>query len=311
MKLRNVLMFKIEIRDTANNTNMPVDSFKKLFDEVFNEKCRNNSMTLTERDQDPMVLDIIENTEEYLFGRLNKKRPNFSIQKRNYDTLAITDILSPDEVNSNGVELFTYFILGYHHGILSIVDSKGAPNEKALGRIFAIHNSQFQYEAYPIPNRHLLSNLIDGKAPVINKIRVDIARPSAQILQQLFGFGEEEVIQTVQQNTASMVFEVKPQLRGALTNNTKFIGRLVQAFQDNHDKYKSVILTGKKDDGDRQRRYDLYEEYFKYPITVEEYKKEGGREVERDRIHIQNQYRDKMKLAYDEYKKMILAVSDR
>lgn len=51
-----------------------------------------------------MMLDILENTEEYLFARLNRKRPNNSMQKRNYNTYETADVLPPDEIGNNGVE---------------------------------------------------------------------------------------------------------------------------------------------------------------------------------------------------------------
>ena len=48
---------------------------------------------------------------KYLFARLNRKRPNNSMQKRNYNTYETADVLPPDEIGNNGVEWFTYCIL--------------------------------------------------------------------------------------------------------------------------------------------------------------------------------------------------------
>lgn len=311
MSTKNIYLFKVVIRDTQTNTEVPVNLFKGLFQEIFNRESRNSALKLTYEDTEPMMLDILEDTNEYLFARLNRKRPNNSMQKRNYNTYLTTDVLQPDEIGSNGVELFTYCILGYSHGILSIVNSKGAPNEGALARVFSRYNNRFSLETEAIPNQDLINELINGRAPEINKVQIDIAQPDAQILQELFGFNDAEVLEAVGQNTSSIVFEVKPNFRGALSNDVNVITRLVRALQQNHNRYNSVVLSGKKSTGERQRQYDLYEEYFKYPISVSEYRQENGQKTEREKELILRDYKGNMMNVYNQYKDIILAVSNR
>lgn len=311
MSIKNIYLFKVVIRDTQTNTEVPVNLFKGLFQEIFDRESRNSALKLTYEDTEPMMLDILEDTNEYLFARLNRKRPNNSMQKRNYNTYLTTDVLQPDEVGSNGVELFTYCILGYSHGILSIVNSKGAPNEGALARVFSRYNNRFSLETEAIPNQDLINELINGRAPEINKVQIDIAQPDAQILQELFGFNDAEVLEAVGQNTSSIVFEVKPDFRGALSNDVNVITRLVRALQQNHNRYNSVVLSGKKSTGERQRQYDLYEEYFKYPISVSEYRQENGQKTEREKELILRDYKGNMMNVYNQYKDIILAVSNR
>lgn len=311
MSIKNIYLFKVVIRDTQTNTEVPVNLFKGLFQEIFDRESRNSALKLTYEDTEPMMLDILEDTNEYLFARLNRKRPNNSMQKRNYNTYLTTDVLQPDEIGSNGVELFTYCILGYSHGILSIVNSKGAPNEGALARVFSRYNNRFSLETEAIPNQDLINELINGRAPEINKVQIDIAQPDAQILQELFGFNDAEVLEAVGQNTSSIVFEVKPDFRGALSNDVNVITRLVRALQQNHNRYNSVVLSGKKSTGERQRQYDLYEEYFKYPISVSEYRQENGQKTEREKELILRDYKGNMMNVYNQYKDIILAVSNR
>jgi hypothetical protein len=311
MSTKNIYLYKVIIRDTQENREVPVDAFKGLFEEIFNRELRNNAIKLTYQDAEPMMLDIIEDTDEYLFARLNRKRPNNSMQKRNYNTFETTDVLPPDEVGDSGVEWFTYCILGYRHGILSLVNSKGAPNEGALARVFSIYNHRYSLETEGIPNQNLIRELLDGRSPEINKVQVNIAQPNAQILQELFGFNDAQVLQTVGQNTSSLVFEVKPDFRGCLVNDAGLISRLVNALQRNRPRYNSVVLSGKPTANGRQRQYDLYEEYFKYPITVNEYRQEDGHKVEVEKEIILRDYRGNMMNVYGQYKDVILAVSNR
>ena len=92
---------------------------------------------------------------------------------------------------------------------------------------------------------------------------------------------------------------------------SKIITRLVSLLQKNHNRYNSVILSGKKAAGERQRQYDLYEEYFKYPISINEYRQEGGKKVERAKDLILRDYRNGMMNVYNEYKEIILTISNR
>ena len=71
MSTKNIYLFKVSIRDTQTNTEVPVQLFRGLFREIFDREGRNNALKLTYEDTEPMMLDILENTEEYLFARLN------------------------------------------------------------------------------------------------------------------------------------------------------------------------------------------------------------------------------------------------
>lgn len=311
MSTKNIYFFKVTIRDTQNNTEVPVSSFKAIFQSIIDQHSRNGALKLDYQSSEPIMLDVLEHTDEFLFARLNRKRPNNSMQKRNYNTYQTTDVLAPDEIGNSGVELFTYCILGYSHGILSIVNSKGAPGAGALARVFSCYNNRFSLETEGIPNQDLINELLGGRAPEINRVQVDIAQPSAQILESVFGFNETEIIAEMGRNASSLVFEVKPEFRGALSYDPTIISRLIDVLRRNRGHYNSVIVSGKKDSGDRQRQYDLYEEYFKYPINVSEYRQENGQKIEREKGLIQQDFRANMMQVYSAYKNIILAVSNR
>lgn len=311
MSTKNIYFFKVTIRDTQNNTEVPVSSFKAIFQSIIDQHSRNGALKLDYQSSEPIMLDVLEHTDEFLFARLNRKRPNNSMQKRNYNTYQTTDVLAPDELGNSGVELFTYCILGYSHGILSIVNSKGAPGAGALARVFSCYNNRFSLETEGIPNQDLINELLGGRAPEINRVQVDIAQPSAQILESVFGFNETEILAEMGRNASSLVFEVKPEFRGALSYDPTIISRLIDVLRRNRGHYNSVVVSGKKDSGDRQRQYDLYEEYFKYPINVSEYRQENGQKIEREKGLIQQDFRANMMQVYSAYKNIILAVSNR
>lgn len=311
MSTKNVYLFKVIIRNAQTNAELPVSSYKGMFREIFERRCRNQAIMLTRDDTEPIMMDILEDTDEYLFARLNRKRLNNNLQKRNYDSFLTEDVLPPDEVGSNGVELFTYCILGYSHGILSIVNARGAPDENALGRLFARYNHDFYLDTESIPNQAMIQELLDGRSPEINRVQIAMAQPNAQILQEIFGFSDGEVLQEIARGTSSIVFDVKPNFRRALSKDPGVITSVIQTLRQNRGQYHSVIISGKRNSNERQRSYDLYEEYFKYPIDIREYRQENGRKVERGKEQVRRDYRREMMNIYNQYKEVILAVCDR
>lgn len=68
MATKNIYLFKAIIHDTQNNEEVPVTAFRHLFLRIFDAQCTNNALPLTYMDSEPMVLDIIDNTDNALFG---------------------------------------------------------------------------------------------------------------------------------------------------------------------------------------------------------------------------------------------------
>lgn len=122
MATKNIYLYKVTIKDESTGIEVSLDQYKSLFQSIIAANSRNNALRLSTVDEPEVtILDIIDNTDECLFARLNRKKLNNSMQKRNYRTYEISDVLQPDEIAQNGVESFTYCILGYSHGILSMV----------------------------------------------------------------------------------------------------------------------------------------------------------------------------------------------
>ena len=98
------------------------------------------------------------------------------------------------------------------------------------------------------------------------------------------------------------------------TESSQFIQRfprLIKALRGNQKRYGTIRVSGKKDEKSPQREYDLYEEYFKYPVDIKEYRQEGGRKKEVSKAAILKDYKDKMTKVYDKYKDTILVFVNR
>lgn len=309
MPKKSVYLFKVAITNTRTHDEIPVADYRDLFAQILNN-ANNHALDLTYHGE-PMYLDVIENTDEYLFARLGRKRLNNNMQKRDYQTGATTEVLAPDEIVSSGIESITYCILGYSHGILSLVNSKGAPREDIFSKMFALYLGNYTLETEPLLNDDAIRELRTGRAPVINHIHFDIAQPDPQIMQHLMGFNDDQVINEVCRGTSSLVIDIKPEYRGKLTDDPSLIERIIDAFRTNRHRHSTVRISGKKDGHGSQREYDLYEAYFKYQIDITETRQEGGRKVEIDKETLQRAYRAEMMNIYNSNKPVILAMSNR
>lgn len=201
--------------------------------------------------------------------------------------------------------------MGYSHGVLSVAKSKGAPGPEVFSLLLAMHNREYAAEYEGIPNNDLVMELIDGKAPQVNRVVFDVARPSAAMLEGMFGFKDDEIIEAMSRKTGSLAVEVKPFYRGYLIDDPGLISKLIEGLRKNQSNYNTIKISGKKDGKGAQREYDLYEEYFKYPVDIKEYRQEGGRKNEISKAAIRDDYKTKMMQLYTQYKDVLLIFVDR
>lgn len=311
MATKTVYFYKISLFDTKNSKEIPINNLKSMLEMIITANAKNNSISLSSNVGEQIFMDILNKHDEYLFVRLGKKRRNNSIQKRNYATLDAGPVLNPIEVASNGIEIFTYGIIGYKHGIMSIARAQGAPDEKFIQRLFTKYKNDTYLEIVSVPNNQLINELYDNEEAEINRITVEIPTPNAEILQKVLHAGDEELINSVQMKTETILFEVKPQKRGYILGDKDVVKKLIDAFKQSKDAFTKVVLDGKPNSNTRQRRYDLYEEYFKYSININETHMENGVMVEYSKEKVQNDYRLEMTNIYNRYKEYILAVCDR
>ena len=311
MSTKNVYFYKLSLYDTQSRQEMSLTQTKAIIEQIIANNAQNNAVSLSYNDAEPIVMDVLQQTNDYLFARLSKKRRNNSIQRRDYRTLETGPVLTPAEVDNNGIEIFTYCILGYNRGILSIAKNQGAPSEDVLHRLFNIYSNNYYLEIESVPNNQLINEIYNGANPEINRMTIEIPTPNVEILAKVLGANDTEILQSVQQKTNTISFEIRPEKRGVLCDEPGIIQKIINLFKAGKDTFSKVILDAKPDSKTRQKRYDLYEEYFKYPININEYHTENGRKVENPKEQIQADYLHEMISIYNNYREYILAICDR
>ncbi len=72
MSRKNVYFYELVIEDAQTGATIPVDQYRDILVGIFSSNCINNSVELTYEQTEPVLMDILENTDEYLFVRLSR-----------------------------------------------------------------------------------------------------------------------------------------------------------------------------------------------------------------------------------------------
>lgn len=197
MSVKTVYFYKLSLFATKTNQELPISNLKSILENIIDNNIKNDSVSLSQITGEPMFMDILERHSEYLFVRLSKKRRNNSIQKRNYATMDIKPVLSSIEVANSGIEMFTYCIIGYKHGIISIARTQGAPDEKFLNALFGKYTNDYFLKIDGVPNNQLINELYDNEDAEINRITFEIPTLNVEILSELFKVDDSQLLDAV------------------------------------------------------------------------------------------------------------------
>ena len=86
----------------------------------------------------------------------------------------------------------------YKKGIVSIVNAKGAPGTKALGKAIEAYTSEYKLEFHNIPNEEGIRVLYNSESPQISKLEFEVPTPDAEFLQSVLGLDEEVIREMIQ-----------------------------------------------------------------------------------------------------------------
>jgi|GEM_PF-6835906 len=130
-------------------------------------------------------MDVIENSNEYLFAKIGRQRPSVHMQKRNLETDETEEVLTMEDKNNKGIEVCTYFLLSYSTGIVSFIFTQGGPSENNLVNIIIQYKNQTHMMIIKnIVSTDTVRKLITNGSE-ISKISYSFSTPHAKILEHL------------------------------------------------------------------------------------------------------------------------------
>ena len=64
MSKKNVYFFELVIQDAHTGMAIPIEQYRDIITKIIEDKSMNNSIELTYEQTEPVLMDVIENTDE-------------------------------------------------------------------------------------------------------------------------------------------------------------------------------------------------------------------------------------------------------
>ncbi|SCL85258.1 hypothetical protein [Sporanaerobacter sp. PP17-6a] len=313
MSKKKIYYYCVKLYSDVTKKEISYKKIKVIFNKIFDSYSKQNknirSLSLNQSEIS-ITMDILENNENYLFGRIGKVKDNSSMQIREYGTLSSDEVLSRKDTMKKGVELCSYFIYNYEDGILGYVKSQSVPDAYIFNNITK-YSKKYYTEINPIPNPSAYKKLFkDGS--ILSRITFTVPVPDTQVLRdkEMLGLDREQIRILEQTNTKYITLIVKNENRRFLTNVKEDIINIIKSFLRKEKEYKDIKITGSGNDFN-SRDFDLKEQVFYYNIDVKDYDTENHQKIALDIERKGKIYKEVLKESYENNKDDLLILTNR
>ena len=255
------------------------------------------------------VMDIFKD-DKYCFGRICRKKSNNAMLKRDYETLEAKRVLEDNALSTTGIEIFTFFILDYMTGILSIVNAKGAPNKKAFNALLDNYYKEYDFEFEDIPNTEGIYALYASTRPEISRLEFEIPSPNPEFLQRVLGIDADNFGEMIEDTVYRANIILSPVPYTKLVINRGKVRDILDTLIASKNLFTKTKIRGKSEKFG-SKDFDLHSRYFTYPIEVRNTRVIGGKTVEYSFEEIIEQYQYGLHMAYEANYDIINAIANR
>lgn len=297
---------------TLKNQSDYVEDYKRikvLFDEIFKEKASNNHLILIEGDikNSRVCMDVLYNTKEYLFVRIGKEKDKNEFLRRNINNLESGEL---DLKDDESIEVFTYIMYSYNSGILSFLGNKSAANESVFNKIIE-HNPEYKTEMEPLPNNESIRELYVPNS-TLSAVTVDLPIPDGEYLEKVLKLDRKLISAYKGTGLRKLRISFVGEPYKVITTENETIRSIVGAIQGLK---KGNIISGAKIKGKPARKlsqqFDLFAEYYSYPINVNTYKIENYEKIIFSLEEVDEEVHKQMRMAYNENSEQVIRLADR
>ena len=317
MASMTVEFFKVVLKNSANNKEEDYKIIKSIFEEIKSNctvhgdyKSIDISPEIEPNSVEPKeIMDFFED-QNYLFGRACRKKLNNAMLKRDYSTLQADEVFTDAESRKQGIEVFTFFLYDYEKGIVSIVNAKGAPGTRALGKAVETYKPEYRLEFINIPNEEGVRVLYNSEFPEISKLEFEVPTPNAEFLQRILGLDEDVVREMIQEDVFATSISLKPIPYGKLSRKKENVRNILDVLFGKRGNFSKTVIRGSSEKFN-SRNFDLNAKMFTYPIDVKTYRTEYGKKINYSLRDVVEQFRIGLHKAYEENCEMIIGIADR
>ncbi|SHH53928.1 hypothetical protein SAMN02745135_01121 [Caloranaerobacter azorensis DSM 13643] len=274
---KTVFFYKLDIKKTMQNDYYSESDFYN----IFNDRLNKNDIKINTDSNwgnyysclinNDLVVDILTHTNEYMFATIGKtKNKNVFRRFRNLKNLTHKDLsLDPN----TSLEDYTYFLLDYSFGVISVLNTKSAPSIKKFKNILSYYGSM-EPHIYPIKNNNIKSKL--GKVKEIGGLRLTFAIPPYEILAKQKQNPSFEILNRFRNDgfeKCDLIFYLdrKNPKRKNPKNIIKHVldtYKLIKESNDNKYKLEKLGLIATLDE-EQQQTIDIFELYFTKGVKIE------------------------------------------
>lgn len=318
MSNKNVEFLEIVLKNKNTGVLLDCCELRRIFNDILVKHGVKNidciTLDLTPRvspdSYNPKILLDVYEMSDIMFARVSKKKENNAIQRRDYTTYIADDVFTAAEMSKLGIEVFTYFIIDFKKGIISIVNAQDAPGPRILNWVFEEYDKTYEIEFSNIPNKDGIDILYKSESSKITRYEFDIPTPNAEYLQEILGLSEEEIVKIVNHNAHKATLIIRPEPYKNMESNHNVVREIIDILKRKQATYDKSVIRAKTDEFNN-RDYDLHAKYFTYPITVKKFRTVGGEKVGYNNDEMKNQFKEGLMGAYNKNKDLILAIVDR
>lgn len=310
---KKVNFFTVNLFESVSSTEKDYKLIKDLLVSIIEENSKDvdgfKVLDLTRDNDLHYVADIFSYKDQKLFMRVSNQKPAGGYLRRNYTTNIPAGVLGTSSEDKEGIEVYTYALLDYESGIFSIVNQQGAPNYRIINHFFSKHNFDYYMEFTAIPNPDGISRIYAAKEPRISQIEIEVPIPSADVLEQMFGWKAKDILD-VQGRGLKATMRLSGMDRRVITDTEEESKGLIDCIKDKIIDYTKAKVRAKAD-GVKTRDYSFFDENFSYPIEIPSYCIIDGEKHYHSADDLIPIYREHLQMAYNENKQLLKSISNR
>lgn len=310
---KKVYFFTVNLFESVSSTEKDYKLIKDLLVSIIEENSKDVNgfkvLDLTRDNDLHYVADIFSYKDQKLFMRVSNQKPAGGYLRRNYTTNIPAGVLGTSSEDKEGIEVYTYALLDYESGIFSIVNQQSAPNYKIINYFFSKYNVDYYMEFTAIPNPDGISRIYEAKEPRISQIEIEVPVPSAEVLEQMFGWKAKDILD-VQGRGLKATMRLSGMDRRVITDTEEESKGLIDCIKEKIIDYNKAKVRAKAD-GIKTRDYSFFDENFSYPVEIPSYCIIDGEKHYHSADDLIPIYREHLQMAYNENKQLLKSISNR
>lgn len=235
------------------------EELKLKIEELISNESSGNCLIL-EKGYNQITLEILSNTNEYIFARIGRMQDIRRVHLRNKETLKAEPIQK--KINQE-IEIFTYLIISKKNMVIAYITEQGAPHIRKFNRITDYHLDDYEHiEVHPVVVPDALK-VLKGKEK-ITKMDYTIALPTEELLDKdHLNLPIDDFINLKDVKTATIKITVTGQKEKNIVQNiSENIEKIVTAIKGSKNGETKSISFNAKNEGEYTHSYNIFDEYF-------------------------------------------------